>query len=286
MCIGSANTYETNYCHYINNLSYVCVHRGFHEGVTKNKDFGDDLAIITIPANMFQTVPKGISLAPLFTACYQSTCVDYEGQNGTAVGSGETENNALSPVLLEAGQRAISQSEGFAEFNHLSPSRYKLCFTRSSVAEKRMSTCAGDSGSPLCLPNPITKKKEVVGVLSFGSMSCNKDDPSAFTYLPPYIHFIKFGHECVSLATINSQTAASVQNSFTAYSINMRPRSEAIWDGMKIPKTDHNENVLKPEDELALHDVERKNEESNVTGIKLVFKVISDFFSFLAYGFR
>lgn len=38
---------------------------------------------------------------------------------------------------------------------------------------------------------------------------------------------------------------------------------------MKTPKTDHIENVLKPEDELAIHDVERKNEESNVAGIKL-----------------
>lgn len=282
MCVGSGSTYDTTSCYYVNDLSKVCVHKGFHAAL-KGGQFCDDLALITLNGNIFQKVPTGVALAPLCSACYTSSCVDYEGVVGTTIGCGETENGTLSTVLKEAGQVVIPQLEGIKKYSNLSPpSKYSLCFTKSSTADQRMSTCAGDSGSPVLFPNPITNKLEVCGVLSFGTANCVNGDPSAFTYLAKYIHFIKWGYESITLEQIKNESA-SVQSSFNSYSINMRPRSEAIWEDTRVKK-DHNENVLKPNDDLAMHNIDQKDEKTRFTGIKLFFKAMSDFFITLAYG--
>lgn len=283
ICVGNGVTYDTSCCFYQNDLSKVCVHREFHEAA-KNKQFYSDIATIRINDNFFKACPTNIALARFCTMCPNTTCDSYTETSAKIIGCGETENHTLSNHMREADQRVLPQSEGFSKFTKLFPAfKYKLCFTKSATSDQRISSCAGDSGSPLMFQNPVTNTLEVCGLVSFGTANCTTGEPSAYTYLPPYRNFIFWDHECVTLAAIKNKTA-NVQATFGSYSVYMRPRSEAIWEGQKQLASDH-DNTLKPTDHLSVHDVDYPERvENKLSGFQLFFKAVSNFFQTLALG--
>ncbi|XP_063695740.1 trypsin-like [Culicoides brevitarsis] len=291
VCVGSGVTLDTTYCFYVTDMTKVCVHKGFHEA-QKVRQFNDDLALITIDGNIFRACPNGVAIAPFLDTCPTASCETYKNSVGVAIGCGETHDSMLSKVLQEAGQKPVTTAEGLKTFGIISPSsKYSLCFTVSSTSDYRMSTCSGDSGSPLLYPNPVTGDMEVVGVLSFGTADCDTGSPSAFTFLAKYKNFIKHNYECVSLSAIQAQLA-NVQSSFNAYRINMKPRNEEIWknsETMRFTETTEQTNTMKPNVDFSKYDIsntekptdDEKKCESKIALIKMFFKMCLEFFKAL-----
>uniref|UniRef100_A0A336MKH9 CSON002428 protein n=1 Tax=Culicoides sonorensis TaxID=179676 RepID=A0A336MKH9_CULSO len=226
ICSKSSNTQDTSSCQHVKDKKNIIIHKGFHEAMQIGQ-FYDDLALIHVEKSFFETVSNLIALAPLCSVCDVSTCKDHVGKEVKIIGCGETATGALSQKLQEADQVIIDDVQGKNAFPSLKSAshKYNLCYTLSATSDKRISSCSGDSGSPLLIPNPVTKQVEVCGVASFGTVNCTSGQPSGYTYIGSYMNFIKYAHDGITLDSIQN-TTVSIAQAFRQYNVEMKPRSE------------------------------------------------------------
>ncbi|XP_034657635.1 serine protease 1-like [Drosophila subobscura] len=108
---------------------------------------------------------------------------DYVGQWATVAGWGDLHDRGNGSVrLFWASLQVVDQSE--CRYRYGKDMRGVLC----ARSDSEQSVCGGDSGGPLV----HNKKKELIGVVSFGSLSgCEEGGPLGFMDVSKYVAWIR-----------------------------------------------------------------------------------------------
>jgi len=158
------------------NVSKIIPHPSYNARLQIN-----DLALFKLAK------PVNVNNDNVVIACLQDKEMDFTGRTSWATGWGTLSASGTSPrVKQEVSKPVIGYDECRQIFGSIINNAQHICAGRTGLGRD---TCQGDSGGPLVVQDPLSKKWNQIGVVSFGARNCG--DGGVYVRVSSFINWIK-----------------------------------------------------------------------------------------------
>jgi len=159
--------------------SFIHIHENYDEALIVN-----DIGLVEVP------IPFPINGRIRTVRLPESVDTNYDRQRAFVSGWGRTSDLAWGPsALLKFAAINVSRHADCAGY-YLRNAMYKLNDNQICTDYEGAGTCHGDSGGPLVVQED-NYEKTLIGIVSFGTSSCQSGSPSVYTSVAKYLPWIK-----------------------------------------------------------------------------------------------